>query len=548
MKAYIQPVINTLKSLNFSQRITIGTLIIASVLVLVFMTRQSQDDYDVMFSGMEDSDAAAVVHNLKEQGIPYKLAENGTTILVPRSRKEELRFNAFSEDLIKSEKTVGFGALGSLPFGMTEWQERKYDQKIISDEISRTLEHVKGIKKARVILAKGEESLFDAERVEPTASVMLIVEPGFRLKADQVRTVRQMVAKSVPGMKPSNVALADSMGNSLSDESTLAQGGAEGGLSESDTMRMNFEKQKSKDIMEMLAPVVGGNNAVVKVSAKMNFDHTESRIKRFIPSGGTAENPTGIPVSVQQNSEVYDGEKPAGAEGGQPGVASNTPSYATQDPNDPNAKKDNKYNNQQLVTNYEVSSEEQTIVHAPGSVEKLSVAVIVNKVLTDSEMKELTQLVSTAAGVDASRGDTVAVSGLQFSPEAQEQNKAAFDAMKDASMYESIVQLAQYLGLFVLTIVALFLGYKLLKRPVEGELMDDGYYSDEGEYEMPALSSIPAALAALGPEPMLAAASLPALEARLDPEIEQMREALHNMLNQDPQDAARVLVSFMNDG
>ena len=544
MKEYFQPAINTLKALNFSQRITIGTLVVASVLVLVFMTRQSQDDYDVMFSGMEDSDAAAVVHNLKEQGIPYKLAENGTTILVPRSRKEELRLNAFSEDLIKSEKTVGFGALGSLPFGMTEWQERKYDQKIISDEISRTLEHVKGIKKARVILAKGDESLFDAERVEPTASVMLIVEPGFRLKSEQVRTIRQMVAKSVPGMKPSNVALADSMGNSLSDDTTLAQGDGEGGLSESDTIRINFEKQKSKDIMEMLAPVVGGNNAVVKVSAKMNFDHTESKIKRFIPTGGTAENPTGIPVSVQQNSEVYDGEKPK-EEGGQPGVASNAPSYGTKD--DPTAKKDNKYNNQQLVTNYEVSSEEQTIVHAPGSVEKLSVAVIVNKVLTDSEVKELTQLVSTASGIDASRGDTVAVSGLQFSPEAQEQNKAAMDALKDASMYESIVQLAQYFGLFVLTIVALFLGYKLLKRPVEGELMEDEYYEDD-HYDVPALSSMSSALAAMGPEPMLAAASLPALEARLDPEIEQMREALHSMVNNDPQDAARVLVSFMNDG
>lgn len=547
MKEYFQPAIDTLKALNFSQRITIGTLIVASVLVLVFMTRQSQEDYDVMFSGMEDSDAAAVVHNLKEQGIPYKLAENGTTILVPRSRKEELRLNAFSEDLIKSEKTVGFGALGTLPFGMTEWQERKYDQKIISDEISRTLEHVKGIKKARVILAKGENSLFDAERVEPTASVMLIVEPGFRLKAEQVRTIRQMVAKSVPGMKASNVALADSMGNSLSDDSTLAQGGGDGELSESDMTRLNFEKQKAKDIMEMLAPVVGGNNAVVKVSAKMNFDHAESRIKRFIPSGGTAENPTGIPVSVQQNSEVYDGEKPANEEGGQPGVASNAPSYGSKD--ETADKKDNKYNNQQLVTNYEVSSEEQTIVHAPGSVEKLSVAVIVNKVLTDSEVKELTQLVSTAAGIDASRGDSIAVSGLQFSPEAQDQNKAALDAMQNASLYESIVQLAQYLGLFILTIVALFLGYKLLKRPVEGELMEDGYIDDAGEYDMPALGELSNnVMAALGSEPMLAAASLPALEARLDPEIEQMREALHSMVNQDPQDAARVLVSFMNDG
>ncbi len=530
MKDQLNKVKDTWGNLSFNQRILLGTLSIAAVIIVFFFFNHSQEDYDVMLSGLEESDAAAVVHNLKQQGIPYKLAENGTTILVPRSKKEELRLGVFQEDLIKSDKTLGFGSLSSLPFGMTDWQQKKYDQKIISDEVVNTLEKIQGIKKARVILAQGENSLFSDEKVEPTASVMLIVEPGFRLKPEQVHTVKKLVASSVPGLLPQNVALSDSMGNTLSDEVTTAQGGT--GSSEADNMRLTFEKQKAKDISEMLTAVVGPNNAVVKVSALMNFDRTESKIKRFIPSGGTADNPTGIPVSVQQNTETYAGkDKKKQVEQGEPGAASNVPTYTTEEPEGQGAEGSN-YQNQQVTTNYEISSEEKTIVHAPGTVERMSVAVVVNKVLTDSQSKELTNLVVSASGLDLARGDTVTVSGLQFSPELQDQKNQSMDILKETNQKELIISLAQLGGIFVLAIAALFIFYKLLRRPVDGELIE----ADDEYAALPDES-----------QPLLGTSSIPALEAKLDPEIEHMRESINSMVTKDPAEAARVLVTYMKE-
>jgi flagellar M-ring protein FliF len=540
VKEILTRFLTLIASLSFNQKIMIGTLLIGGTMATMFLLNHSREDYDVMFSNLDETDAAAVVQNLKTQGVPFQIAENGTTILVPRSKKEELRLGAFQEDLIKGEKTLGYGALGSLPFGMTDWQQQKYDQKIVSDEVVTTLEKIQGIKKARVILAQAEDSVFSSEKIEPKASVMLIVEPGYRLKSEQIRTVRNMVAHSVPGLKPENVALSDSMGNELSGDAVMSQSGVGG--SEADVARSTFEKQKAKDILEMLTAIVGPNNAVVKVSATMNFDKTESKIKRFLPTGGDANAPSGIPVSVQQSSEVYDSGKKKGdsSKGGEPGVTSNVPNYAANTEDEKGNGKTSDYKNISTTTNYEVSSEEKTIVHAPGTIEKMSIAVVVNKVLTDDQSKEISQLVTSASGVDAGRGDVVTVSGLQFSMDTEEQEKNALDVLKQSNQKDLIVTLAQYLGMFALAGAALFVLYRLLNKPLEGIVLSgaggNARSVENDVFELPREM-----------ESLLGTATLPSLEAKLDPEIEVMRESINAMVLKDPSEAARVLSSYLKD-
>ncbi len=535
MKDQLQKLLGVWNNLSFNQRIVLGTLCIAAIMVIFFFYNNSQQDYDVMLSNLDEADAAAIVGSLKQEGVPFKLQNGGTTILVPRSRKEEARLNVFKNDLVKSDKTVGFGMLKSLPFGMTDWQEQKYDQKIISDEVVETLEKIQGIRKARVILAQPPNSVFSDQKEAPTASVMLIVDPGFRLSTDQVKTIRNLVAHSVPGLTPENVAISDSMGHELTDAVTSAEG-ATGGGSDEDNIRRTFENQKSKDILDMLTAVVGPNNAVVKVSATMDFDQTESKIKRYIPAGGTPENPTGIPVSVQQNLEAYNGAGSANAKdqkssGGKPGTASNTPTYPVDNSKTGQSGADSKYNNQQTTTNYDISTEEKTIVHAPGSVKRMSIAVIVNKVLTPTQTQDLSKLIASASGADPSRGDSITVSGLQFSSALQDQQKQSLDILKQTNQQQLILSLVQLGGIFLFAIAALFIFYKLIQRPVDGEVVEESYTS-------PLIEET---------EALLSSSSIPALEVKLDPEIEMMRESLNAMVTKDPSEAARVLVTYMKD-
>ncbi|MEZ4575922.1 MAG: flagellar basal-body MS-ring/collar protein FliF [Vampirovibrionales bacterium] len=533
MKERLLELWDLLTRLSFTQKVALGTLSVAVVFAAVFFYSYSQQDYDVMFSGLDESDAAAVVHNLRKQGIGFKLAEGGTTILVPRAKKEELRLDAFQEELIKSDNTLGFGVLDSLPFGMTDWQEQKYDQKIISDEVTKTLEHIQGIRKARVMLAQGSNSVFANDSTDTTASVLLIVEPGFRIPNAKVKTIRSIVARAVPGLKAENVAVADSAGNSLSDEFGSGDGAS---TSEADTMRRNIEKQKTKDILEMLTALVGPNNAVVKVSAKMNFDQSQSHIKRYIPSGGTAENPTGIPVSVQENTEDYNGQKESA--GGVPGTTTNVPEYKEAESistGSDDSENDKRYNNAQRITNYEISHEERTVVHAPGTVEKLTVAVAVNKVLTSSETQELSTLVSNAAGLDIKRGDTLKVSGLQFAPELQAEKDEAVALMAQSNWVELFKKGIEMGVIALLSLAALFTVFRLLKRPIDGELLAEDLYDE------------PPQLFADEPQELISASAIPVLEARLDPELEHMRESIATVVTKDPQEAARLLTTFMND-
>ena len=66
------------------------------------------------------------------------------------------------------------------------------------------------------------------------------------------------------------------------------------------------------------------------------------------------------------------------------------------------------------AVNYAVTKEIKQVVYAPGSLTRLSVAVAVNKILTETEEEDIKNLVIAAAGMDISRGDVVNVSSLKF--------------------------------------------------------------------------------------------------------------------------------------
>ena len=72
------------------------------------------------------------------------------------------------------------------------------------------------------------------------------------------------------------------------------------------------------------------------------------------------------------------------------------------------------YEKEKSATTYAVTKEVKQVVYAPGSVVRMSVAVAVNKILTDEEKEEIKNLVTAAAGIDPARGDVVNVSSLKF--------------------------------------------------------------------------------------------------------------------------------------
>ncbi|HEY9685638.1 MAG TPA: flagellar basal-body MS-ring/collar protein FliF [Coleofasciculaceae cyanobacterium] len=505
--------------LSFNQKLMLGTLLLTMIFSTFFVFQRANDDFDILYDNMDLNDAAAVVEKLKSSNESYRIANDGHTILVPRGKKNQLVLDTATE--LTGENTIN---LAKIPPVLQGDIQKEWIKKLNTQEIASVLTSIHGIKNAQVIVSQPEHSVFSEDDQPVTASVMLIVQPGFRLRDEQVKTIKNLVAHAVPGLAPENVAIADNSGNPLSGASASAAGG----LSDADTRQKAFEDKITKKVLAILTPVVGKENAVVSVSAMLNFDQAESEISRVIPTGGTSENPTGLAVSQQSDTEEYAGAKKK-AEGGSPGVESNAaPQYqgTTED------GKDSNYKHIKTTTNYTNSEEHKKVIHASGNVERMTVAVVLNKVLTAKETDEITELVENAAGVDRSRGDSVDIKGFQFSSPPQDNASKLADAAKAAQDQNFYLQLASVVAMVLLGVAALFIFYSLFKRPAEGEIveeLEEYSYLDEPSSQL--LEDTP----------------IPQIEAKLDPEIEHMRASINNLVTEDPSEAARVLVTYMKE-
>lgn len=509
--------------LSFNQKVMLGTLFIAMILSTFFVFQRTNDDYDILYDNMSLPDAAAAVEKLKGLHEPYRIANGGHTLLVPRAKKNELVLATANE--LTGENTIN---LAKIPPVLQGDVQKEWIKKLNTQEIAGILNSIQGIKNAQVIVSQPEHSVFAEDDQPVTASVMLMVEPGFRLHDEQIKVIKNLVSHAVPGLKAENVAIADNSGNPLVGPSSVMASGQ----SEADLRQKAYEDKVTKKVLSILAPVVGKENAVVSVSAILNFDQAESEINRVIPSGGGSENPTGLAVSQQSDVEEYTGGKKPASEGGPAGVESNAaPSYQGETQKD----KDNNYKRSKTTTNYTNSEEHKKVIYAPGTVERMTVAVVLNKVLTAKETQEISELVQNAAGLDISRGDSVDIKGFQFSSKPTNPEEALTQAAQAAAQQNFYLQLASVGAMLILGIAAMFIFYTLFRKPAEGQIVEE----PEEEYHY--LSAEESATQ------LLEETSFPALESKMDPEVEHMKTSISTLVSEDPAEAARVLMTYMKE-
>ena len=467
MNEHIKLLIEDIKKLwlklDINQKFSIAALLVAMFVVgIFFIVKATEPNWTVLYSDLSKQDVAAISESLKKSGYAYKLSEDKTAILVKNQDKEDLRLFVAENDLIK-DTTGGFELLDDLQLGSTDFKNKLTKQRIFQGELTRSIEKINGVSKARVQLAEPERSIFSDEDEEPSASVVLILEPGVRLKASQILAIKNLVAYSIPRLTNDRVFLTDQNGNVLSED--VAKNS-----SDMQTYRTNFEKEAAKKIKDTLETIMGKDNVSVQVSTVMDFNQTRATIESYTPN---KDSNSGIIVAQQGEKEVYSNpqqlpsnnkEKETTQENNQQientGVnpAQNELQQAQQaqvqdpaalplnqtpvktvnynDNENTNADGDVRklsYEKEKSATTYAVTKEVKQVVYAPGAVTRMSVAVAVNKILTDEEKNEIENLVIAATGMDKTRGDIVNVTSLKFTgidnTEELEQNKAAQHAM-----------------------------------------------------------------------------------------------------------------------
>jgi len=371
--------------------------------------------FQILYSNLSSEDAGAVVNKFKELKVPYQLSPDGTAVLVPAERVHELRMQLASQGLPQGGG-IGFEIFDQTSFGTTEFVQKLNYRRALQGELARTIGQISAIGRARVHLVIPERTLFSERQEESRAAVVINIHPGRKLSMSQINGITHLVSSSVEGLEPKFVTIVDSRGQVLSST------GEKSGSAQINNSRLSFQANLEKDIEQkvrtMLERIVGNDKAVVRVSSTLDFSQVELTEERFDPD-------IQVVRSEQRSQEKLSGSSTSNKAAGIPGVSSNVPPVS-------NSSSQGKVSNQSQtqkkneVINYEINKTVSRIIKPIGSIQRLSVAVLIDGTYktstnetgetlrkyiprTEEEMKKLEGVVKKAMGFSSERKDQVEV-------------------------------------------------------------------------------------------------------------------------------------------
>ena len=417
--------------------------------VLTLARGAGSKEMSLLFGGLEPRASGDVITALDQRGVIYEV--RGNAIYVPAGERDNLRMILASEGL-PANGSQGYELLDSLSgFSTTSQMFDAAYWRAKEGELARTILASPHIRTARVHISTQSSRPFQRDQA-PTAAVTVTTSGG-TLSGPHVKALQYLVGSAVPGLAPDMVAVIDGDGGLLSDPE--GNGTVPGGDERAETLRMRAER--------LLAARVGPGNAVVEVAVDTVTETEQITERRVDPESRVA-----ISTDITETAGTSTDSR-----GGQVTVASNLPDG---DAGGTNGSSRNENTESRSLTNYEVSETERQLLRGPGAVRRLTVAVLINDVTTvaedgttttqprsDEELAALQELVASAVGIDAARGDVITLKSMAFEPFASLGTEVAAPA---ASLPLDRMQLIQ---IGVLAAVSLILGLFVVRPILAGQ-------------------------------------------------------------------------------
>ncbi|MDH5180326.1 MAG: flagellar basal-body MS-ring/collar protein FliF [Gammaproteobacteria bacterium] len=379
----------------------------------------NEPDYSVLYTNLSPKDTSAIIEVFEAADLPYKVEPDSGMVLVLSDRLHHARM-MLAEHNLPQDTSIGFELIEKEQgFGASNLIQNARYQRALEGELSRTIKTMAAVDNARVHLALPKESAFIRDERKPSASVMLNLISGARLEEEQIEAIRHLVASSVPKLDPKQVTVVDAKGRLLSD-GLQPKGMKQKSLQFDYTRRI--EALYTGRIEQLLGPIVGQEKIRAQVTADMDFTETELTQERFNPD---------LPAvrSEQSMEEQSRGQ----SDGGIPGALTNQPPGTATVPeqaNDANQTTQSpSKTKRQSTRNYELDKTISYTRKNPGTIKRLSIAVVVdNKTgvnaegepisipYTPEDLGRFTAIVKEAVGFNTVRGDTVNVTNVAFSP------------------------------------------------------------------------------------------------------------------------------------
>ncbi len=373
-------------------------------------TGVGRPDYRLLYRGLPPDEAASVVDALDQQNIPYRVEDEGSALYVPASHVHLARIRLAGSGL-PGGGGPGLEIFDRPGFGVTDFVHQVNWQRALQGELTRSIEQLAAVERARVQLAIPERSVFvRTEQPRASASVVVKLAPGRDLEAEQVRAIVHLVASSVDSLEAGQVTLVDDRGRMLAPLGDGTPGpSAPGGNLQ---YQARLERELAQRVQTILEPTVGMGRVVAKVRADLLWTQTETTEERFDPDSQVAR-------SEQRSTESS--SEGAGANGGVPGVAANSPDLGGAGGVAGGESASSSRTSE--TVNYEIS---KTVVHQVepvGEVERLHVAVLVDGAPTEDgafqawdapSLQRFEELTKRAVGFSADRGDQISVQSAPF--------------------------------------------------------------------------------------------------------------------------------------
>ena len=378
------------KASSLSRKAVIGILsvtaaIIVSIVILSVILGQTR--YTVLYAGVSNTEASEIItYATTTMGLPIsdiKLDKNNGNILINEKRAEEARVALAMANYPTTGYNYDIWKNGVTMFS-TKTEMREIQRQQLEVNLSNTL--------------KGFDNVDSAAVKESSAGITLRLKDN--LKAEAIDGMYNLVARSVPGLKRTNITITDSTGVQLSPEMNSSFAEEESEKIQIEYQKMAFQQKMREQYEESIRSVMANifDDINVAVGLTLNYDNKVSEVTTYWTENRDENgNMIGI-VSDETFKNAFGG---IAQEGGVVGTFINSdisPDYPTLTV----GEGDQFYSETERILNYKINETKEQIEGNGVKIDHLSASVVAksNNALTNDEETRWRQIIADAIGAD----------------------------------------------------------------------------------------------------------------------------------------------------
>ena len=469
----------SLGNVDILRQITIVVALAICLAIAVFVIMLANEPEYRFLTKLPTKQLITTMDFLDANQVEYSQENN--TISVPTDEYQNTKLLLAREGLTDESSQGEDILMQDMGFGVSQRLERERLQFSREQQIAKTIEQLKSISRAKILLAIPRENIFARREKNPSATAVLTMQRGKILSEEEVDAVVDIIASAVQGLSPNRVTVTDQNGR-------LLNSGSQNSISSRSRKEFEIEQKREQEYMEkidsILIPVVGLGNYTAQVDITMDFTDVEETQRRY-----NSDLPALRSEMSVETSNI------GGGLGGIPGALTNQPPIESAIPENAvggQKKSMPSRKHSESTKNYELDEAISHTKQQAGVVRRVSVSVALDYVAgiatapvdgsantpvaslvprSAGETASIRRLLQGSIGFDLQRGDVLEVVTIPF-------NRPDFGVVVELPIWQQpwfVKVLKLVLGALVIIVLILAVVRPMLKRLIYPDQTPDDY-------------------------------------------------------------------------